>query len=114
MGWSRQHLAPLPAGLPHQHAQDRPRLISGVNHNPSNSAIATSVIALGHQLHLNVIAEGVETQEDLDFLKSRDCDEYQGFLYSRPVPIDELKLQLINGCSHVMEPAAVGQTSDAA
>jgi diguanylate cyclase (GGDEF)-like protein/PAS domain S-box-containing protein len=88
--------------------------ITGVNHNPSNSAIVTSVIALGHQLNLNVIAEGVETQEDLDFLKSRDCDEYQGFFCSRPVPIDELKLLLINGCSDVMEPAAVGQTSDTA
>ena len=86
--------------------------ITGVNNNASNSAIATSVIALGHQLNLNVIAEGVETQEDLDFLKSRDCDEYQGFLYSRPVPVDEFKQLLINGRPADMVTVAVG--SDAA
>jgi hypothetical protein len=45
----------------HVEAEDRRSFITGVNTNPSNSAIATSVIALGHQLNLNVIAEGVET-----------------------------------------------------
>ncbi|MEO8458246.1 MAG: EAL domain-containing protein, partial [Chloroflexota bacterium] len=65
--------------------------ITGINNNASNSAIATSVIALGHQLNLNIIAEGVETQEDLDFLASRDCDEYQGFFSSRPVPNTQIR-----------------------
>jgi diguanylate cyclase (GGDEF)-like protein/PAS domain S-box-containing protein len=87
--------------------------ITGINNNASNSAIATSVIALGHQLNLNVIAEGVETQEDLDFLKSRDCDEYQGFFCSRAVPIDELNQMLANWPTPNVEPA-VASVSDAA
>ena len=87
--------------------------ITGVNNNASNSAIATSVIALGHQLNLNVIAEGVETQEDLEFLKSRDCDEYQGFFCSRPVPIDELKDLLAKSPTSSSQPA-VASVSDAA
>ncbi len=87
--------------------------ITGVSNNPSNSAIVTSVIALGHQLNLNVIAEGVETQEDLEFLKSRDCDEYQGFFFSRAVPIDELNEMLDNWPTPNVEPA-VASVSDAA
>jgi PAS domain S-box/diguanylate cyclase (GGDEF) domain len=86
--------------------------ITGVNHNPSNSAIVTSVIALGHQLHLNVIAEGVETQEDLDFLKSRDCDEYQGFFCSRPVPLDELKRLLAADHPSDAQPVTVRDMRD--
>jgi diguanylate cyclase (GGDEF)-like protein len=50
-----------------------------------DSAIAAAVIALGHGLGLNVVAEGVETQAQLDFLRSRGCDEYQGYLLSRPI-----------------------------
>ncbi len=80
--------------------------ITGVSGNASNSAIATSVIALAHQLHLNIIAEGVETQEDLDFLKSRDCDVYQGFLCSRPVPVDEIRALLAAGATEVATTTA--------
>lgn len=74
--------------------------ITGVSNNPSNSAIATSVIALGHQLNLNIIAEGVETQDDLEFLQSRDCDEYQGYFCSRAVPVTEIR-ELLAGASPV-------------
>jgi len=41
---------------------------------------------MGQNLHLRVIAEGVETPEDLDFLKAHDCDEAQGYYFSHPVP----------------------------
>ncbi|GAA3912463.1 sensor domain-containing protein [Litoribacillus peritrichatus] len=49
------------------------------------AAIATSTIALAHQMGLKVIAEGVETQQQSDFLKEYYCDEAQGYLYSRPL-----------------------------
>ncbi|WP_256448834.1 EAL domain-containing protein [Candidatus Nitrotoga sp. M5] len=48
-----------------------------------------SIISLGHQFKLKVIAEGVETVEQLDFLRVRGCDEVQGYYYSRPLPAEE-------------------------
>lgn len=53
--------------------------------NTEDSAIAMAVIALGHGLHLGVVAEGVETQQQLDFLRAKGCDQFQGYLLSRPV-----------------------------
>jgi EAL domain-containing protein (putative c-di-GMP-specific phosphodiesterase class I) len=54
--------------------------------NFDDQAIALAVIALGHKLDLRVIAEGVETQQQRSFLMDCDCDEMQGYLFSRPVP----------------------------
>jgi diguanylate cyclase (GGDEF)-like protein/PAS domain S-box-containing protein len=51
----------------------------------NDRSIATAVISLGQKLHMRVIAEGVETQEQMDFLRSHDCDEFQGYHFSRPV-----------------------------
>jgi diguanylate cyclase (GGDEF)-like protein/PAS domain S-box-containing protein len=55
-----------------------------------DQAIALAVISLGHRMHLRVIAEGVETVEQRDFLLANDCDEMQGYLFSPPVAAERI------------------------
>ena len=56
----------------------------------SGATIAEAIITLGHSLGLKVIAEGVETGDQLDFLRRKLCDEFQGYYFSRPVPATEV------------------------
>lgn len=57
--------------------------------NHDDAVIATAIIGLSHNLNMKVIAEGVENIEVLEFLAQQNCDMYQGYHYSRPVPINE-------------------------
>lgn len=52
---------------------------------PEDASIVRAIVSLAHSLRLKVVAEGVETPEQLDFLKTAGCDEYQGYHFSRPV-----------------------------
>jgi len=53
---------------------------------PEDASIVRAIVSLAHSLHLKVVAEGVETPAQLDFLKLTGCDEYQGYHFSRPLP----------------------------
>lgn len=62
--------------------------------DPDDEAIVSAIIALAHSLKLKVVAEGVETEAQLKYLQAMRCDEYQGYLCSRPVDPAEFKLLL--------------------
>ena len=64
--------------------------IRGVGEGGEDAAITRAIIAMAHGLSLKVVAEGVEDQRQLDFLKAEGCDEVQGYLISRPVEASEL------------------------
>jgi len=64
--------------------------VQDLSRDPGDAAIVSAIIALGHNLNLSVVAEGVETSEQLDILRSYDCDEFQGFLASEPLSADGL------------------------
>jgi diguanylate cyclase (GGDEF)-like protein/PAS domain S-box-containing protein len=69
--------------------------IRDVTSNPGNAAIATAIIAMAHSLHLRVVAEGVETEGQLQFLRKRHCDEMQGFYFSEAVPAAQFEAMLL-------------------
>lgn len=71
--------------------------IRDIGIDANDAAIVTAIINMSHSLKLAVIAEGVETKEQLNFLKEHQCDEVQGYLFSRPVPADEFAELLIQG-----------------
>jgi EAL domain-containing protein (putative c-di-GMP-specific phosphodiesterase class I) len=65
--------------------------IHNVTTNHSNATVVKSIIHLAHGIGLKVVAEGVETKEEHNFLKQQECDEIQGYLFSKPVPVTEFK-----------------------
>jgi EAL domain-containing protein (putative c-di-GMP-specific phosphodiesterase class I) len=64
--------------------------VRDITTNPNDAAIALAIISMAHILKLQVIAEGVETQAQLECLRRGSCDEIQGFFFSRALPPDEL------------------------
>lgn len=62
--------------------------VSDIPYSADDMAISAAVIAMGHSMGLTVLAEGVETPEQLEFLRERGCNHFQGYLCSRPLPAD--------------------------
>jgi diguanylate cyclase (GGDEF)-like protein len=60
-----------------------------ISDSPDGTTIVAAIISMGRSLHLRVVAEGVETAEELAFLRAQQCDEAQGYRFSRPVPAEE-------------------------
>ena len=70
--------------------------VRDITENPVNAAIASAAIVMARSLNLSVLAEGVETEAQASFLRSRRCDAMQGYLFSRPLPAAEFE-QLLAG-----------------
>ncbi|MBL6980893.1 MAG: EAL domain-containing protein [Anaerolineales bacterium] len=70
--------------------------VMGITDDPNEAAITAAIIAMAHSLKLRVVAEGVETKEQLDLLYDQDCDEVQGYYFSRPIPAKQLAALLQN------------------
>lgn len=66
------------------------RFIRNVASDPRNAAIVRGIIAMGHRLGMKLVAKGVETEAELGFLRRNHCDLFQGYLFSAPLPADEL------------------------
>jgi len=79
------------ARLPIQAVKVDQRFVHGLEQNRNDEAITQAIIALSHSLGLRVIAEGVETAGQFEFLKRHGCEEAQGFLISRPLEEPELR-----------------------
>jgi diguanylate cyclase (GGDEF)-like protein/PAS domain S-box-containing protein len=71
--------------------------VRDLTHDANDAAIVQTIIAMGHALELQVVAEGVETVEQLEFLGANGCDEYQGYYFSRPLPPDQFMALLEAG-----------------
>lgn len=78
--------------------------VRDITANSNDAEIAAAVIDMSHRLKLDVIAEGVETDEQLDFLRQRQCDEMQGYLFSKPVPAEEFAAIVKQGRSLPVRP----------
>ncbi|WP_291982182.1 EAL domain-containing protein [Candidatus Accumulibacter sp. ACC005] len=64
--------------------------VSDIISNPANAAITQAIIAMSHKLGKITLAEGVESEEQMQYLRRNDCDEMQGYFFSRPLPADQL------------------------
>jgi diguanylate cyclase (GGDEF)-like protein/PAS domain S-box-containing protein len=69
--------------------------VRDVTTNPDDAAIALAIISMAHSLHMEVIAEGVESPAQLAYLGRHRCDEIQGFHFSRPLPADEVTAMVL-------------------
>lgn len=73
------------------------QFVRQIKNDTNNKAIIASIIAVAQSLKLKVIAEGVEEMLEFDFLKSQGCFDMQGYMFSKPVPLDELKAIIKSG-----------------
>ncbi|MQA41813.1 EAL domain-containing protein [Rugamonas aquatica] len=83
--------------------------VRDITTNPNDAAIAQAIISMAHSLKLRVIAEGVETRAQLEYLRRSRCDEIQGYYFSRPVAPLELAALLASGRGLPPDAARPGQ-----
>ena len=83
--------------------------IRDVTSNQDAATIAIAIINMAHNLRLKVVAEGVETIEQLEFLRLHGCDEVQGYFFSKPLPAEELSVRFRQTAAHDLEQRMTAQ-----
>lgn len=68
--------------------------VRDIGRNADDTALVAAIIAMAHSLHLTVVAEGVETEQQLDFLRQQGCNHCQGFWFAKPMPAQEFAAYL--------------------
>lgn len=86
--------------------------VRDIDSDPEDAAIVRAIITLGHALGLKVVAEGVETEAHLEFLQEHNCDELQGYYFSRPVPAGEIEAMLRAMAEYAGQPDAACHPSN--
>ena len=81
--------------------------INGVPSNEDDKAIVAAIVAMAHSLGLSVVAEGVEDENQLDYLRMLGCNEYQGFFLSRPVPAAQFRILIAADQDEVVESITI-------
>jgi diguanylate cyclase (GGDEF)-like protein/PAS domain S-box-containing protein len=79
--------------------------VMNLGRNPQSAAIVRAVIGLGHGLEMSIVAEGVETQEQLGFLADEGCDAVQGYFIGKPLPIGQYAALVGRAVANTVEPA---------
>jgi diguanylate cyclase (GGDEF)-like protein/PAS domain S-box-containing protein len=91
--------------------------VRGIPQSKDDEAIVEAIIAMAHSLQLKVVAEGVETKEQFDFLRTLGCDQVQGYYFSKPIPSNEIVMLLYKTMTReggVAIPAAEAAAQQAA
>ena len=74
----------------------------------NDRTIVAAIIAMAHSLEMEVIAEGIEIEEQLNFLVTQKCNHYQGYYFSKPVTVSEIELMLMNSVTQSNKIRAIG------
>lgn len=80
--------------LPFDYLKVDASFVRDIPHDKNDMEITSAVIAMAHKLGIKVIAEGIETSEQLAFLRENDCEMGQGYLLAKPAPLDDLIARL--------------------
>jgi len=100
--------------LPLEQVKIDQSFVRNITVKPGDAVIVQTIIGMANNLGLNVIAEGVETQEQRDFLERNGCPAFQGYLFGKPVPVEAFEISLQEAPAHSRRSAGVSATRDAA
>ena len=80
--------------------------VQSMTENKRSAALVRSIVQMGLDLELDVLAEGVETREQVAFLNQNGCQAYQGFLFGRPMPLEDFMRDIGGEAFHGVDPVA--------